>query len=263
MFVDEEPLEAWSHDCTYYYIPKNYNGDGEVPVVAVTGGLPPYGYHLNEIERNVARPQKSSIVKRVKTVSDHKVPVINGFAGDTRVVFVCVPTGYYVQDHYQTVVSAYDVLHNTYGIPKSNFCFLISDGNDDPLAEPEYQFSHDIDGDGVDEEVQDSTYSNLFNTLAGLRGKAEHLFVCFIGQSFQPSTTRTFLVLQNGRYLEASDFEIMLSAANASYSNVLLAARASSEFAGEITGVNLQNTVFTSSTTDGHNVQISLDQHIV
>lgn len=261
VFVDEQPLESWGHNCTYYYIPKSY--EGNAPVVAVKGGLPPYGHHLTLVERNVNKPQHSAkVAKQAKSAIDHNVPVVNAFAGNTRVVFVCVPTADYVQDHYQTVVSAYDILHNTYGIPKSNFYFLISDGTDDPLAEPEFQFSHDIDNDGVDEEVQEPTYENLFSTLAGLNGKAEHLFVCFVGQSYEASSSLTFMVLENGKRLDASDFQIMLSAANATYSDVLLSARASNGFAENITATDLGNTIFTSSSTGGHIAPIAADQHI-
>ncbi len=261
VFVDEQPLESWSHNCTYYYIPKSYEGDA--PVVAVKGGLPPYGHHLNIVERNInTSPRSTRVAKQTKSAIDHSVPITNAFAGNTRIVFVCVPTADYVQDHYQTVVSAYDILHNTYGIPKSNFYFLISDGTDDPLSEPEYSFSHDIDNDGVDEDVRNATYENLFNTLAGLNGKTEHLFVCFVGQSYEASPSLTFMVLENGQRLNASDFQIMLSAANATYSNVLLSARASNGFTENITTSDLGNTIFTNSSTGGHIAPIAADQHI-
>lgn len=41
VFVDEKPMQGWSHACKYVYLPTEYSNNPKPPMLVVPGKLPP------------------------------------------------------------------------------------------------------------------------------------------------------------------------------------------------------------------------------
>ena len=180
VFVNEEPKMAWSHKCTYYYLPKSVKDGNDAPIFKASGTLPPYGSKLKLIEQNVTRPNIATYAKTAKQTFAKQSN--NSYGKNITVIIASVDPGYYVKEQYLVCSELYKMLRDVYGVPKENFHLLIEDNNDCGLDNGNGTLPHDIDGDGVDETFIAPTTSNFYDQLMSFEGKdLEQLFIYYIG----------------------------------------------------------------------------------
>lgn len=182
IFVNEEPKMAWSHKCTYYYLPKSIMDGKDAPIFKANGTLPPYGSKLKLIEQNVKRPNIATYAKAAKQVFAKQSN--NSYGKNITVIIASAGKGDFTKEQYLVCSELYKMLRNVYDIPKENFRLLIDDNTDSELDTGNGTLPHDIDGDGVDETFIVPTTSNFYNQLMSFEGKdLEQLFIYYIGST--------------------------------------------------------------------------------
>ena len=252
VFANEEPLLTWQHKCTYYYVPKSYDEAEEIPVFEVEGILPPSGQHLCLFEKNI---KKYSTVSKFKSSTSYNLqPQSNQYSAKTHAVLVSYAYGDYTNGRYQVCANAYNMLREVYGIPKENISLLLDDGSSPILDEGGETLSHDIDGDGVNEDVREPTIDNLHQAISGLRDKTDLFLFFYVGETNYnewAKVDKAPLVFkrtnQYNGYLTSENLYDILDYINAGFNDVVLVAQSSNSFSS-----GNDNTVTTRSSGDFH-----------
>lgn len=122
------------------------------------------------------------------------------------------------------------------------------------MDEGEEILSHDIDGDGVNEDVLEPTIDNLHQAISGLRDKTDLFLFFYIGETNYnewAKVDKAPLVFkrtnQHNGYLTSENLYDILDYINAGFNDVVLVAQSSNSF----TSGN-DNTVTTHSSGDFH-----------
>jgi len=154
VFVDEEPLRCWSHDCNYYYIGPNNQ------LVYFPGVLPPEGLQSFSVERNLtvdnsnlpcpqflSRPRLSHSVNNVNLLADSTYIVLSaqGATLDEERLFL------------RDIMLIYKMLTQVYGIDKTHLRVLTSFKIGEyvnPNSMFDLRMYYDLDGDSVYEYVE-------------------------------------------------------------------------------------------------------------
>lgn len=158
VFVDEEPLKVWLHDCSYYYIGQNNQ------LVRFSGILPPEGLQSFSVERNLTIdnsnlpiPHFPSRARLSRSVND-----VNLLADSTYIVLAV--KGETLEEEMQfmrDIRLIYQMLTNVYGISKSHirvFTTLFTGEYVNPETMNDFRVYYDIDGDGEDEYIEPGAY---------------------------------------------------------------------------------------------------------
>ncbi len=253
VFANEEPLMTWTHNCTYYYVPKSYDGDGPAPVFAVKGTLPPLKERLTLIERNVNQPSYNGkqLVARGMARANEKMD--NPYGKKIHAVLMCIGSGENTKGRYDACSGTYKMLTDLYGVPKENISLLLDDNSSANLDDGSGQFSHDIDGDNIDEEILVPNIKNLYRSIAHLRNKTGmFLFYYFgeIGRSKNGNVRMLYFKnddLENLSTFTEQNLAEVLSYISAKYNNIVIVGSASNGFSP-----HTHNTTTTTSSGDIH-----------
>ena len=182
IFVDEQPVNCWSHLCTYYYLPKQVSTLDRAPILEVNGCLPPLRTHLACLERNTLIGTQG--MPRSYNFSNLSPLSENKYAENTKVLIVW---GYdYDMQMYGDWVNCsnfYKVLTTKYLIPKSNIHILMGIGDDEFDVMPDNTpMPKDFDGDGIDESVHTSTPYGFNEAVTQIgRERTDNLVVFYVG----------------------------------------------------------------------------------
>ncbi len=264
VFVNEEPKMAWSHKCTYYYMPKSIKDGNGTPIFKANGILPPYGSKLKLIEQNVKRQNIATYAKATKQVFAKQSN--NSYGKNITVIIASVDPGYYVKEQYLVCSELYKMLRNVYGVPKENFRLLIDDNTDSELDAGNGTLPHDIDGDGVDETFIAPTTSNFYDQLMSFEGKdLEQLFIYYIGatasvQDVHDRYAKGLVFKDQISPFKASVFNYCLSRFNAKKLTCFIAAPYSSDFT--IGGSNAVNIYSSQNFYLANGTKIKEDQQL-
>ncbi len=257
VFVNEEPKMAWSHKCTYYYLPKLIKDDNDAPIFKANGILPPYGSKLKLIEQNVKRPNIATYAKAAKQVFAKQSN--NSYGKNITVIITSAGKGDFTKEQYLVCSELYKMLRDVYGVPKENFRLLIDDNTDSELDAGNGTLPHDIDGDGVNETFITPTSSNFYDQLMSFEGKElEQLFIYYIGSSTlvqdeKDRYARGLVFKDHGSPLGASVFNYCLSRFNAKRLTCFIAAPYSRDFS-----IGSDNTVSIYSSQNSYLVSDTL-----
>ena len=163
VFVDERPMQGWAHACKYIYLPTEYSETSNVPMLVVSGKLPPRNgvkltpFGMNgEGVRSIKASRKPKPIKRTiensfsltdstTTPSNYEVAIVNCFYDfehnyltyyfDMKYFYETLHEKYGVNDFhiFSGVEFAYDIAGNTVNMNDDFFYFdelnkIIDDG---------------------------------------------------------------------------------------------------------------------------------------
>ena len=237
VFANEEPLMTWTHNCTYYYVPKSYDDNGPAPVFAVKGTLPPLKERLTLIERNVSQPSYNGKKPIMGSMASINETINNPYAKKIRAILVTTGTGENTKGRYDACANTYKMLTGLYGIPKENISLFIDDNNSANLDDGEGQLSHDIDGDGINEVIAQPTKKNILSSATNIKGKPDMLLFYYFGEISYNEHERGGAVLRlkggniSSEYeLSSSELYQIVSDADAKFNNLVIIGKSSNEF---------------------------------
>lgn len=194
VFADENPRFSWTHGCSYYYIPKTVNSLSDIPIFEVKGKLPPKSVRLRSIEKNLSINTPS----RMPLLSPMQItPLPSNFkANDTQVIII-MAGDYFERPHlnWTCCSNLFNILNKKYLIPKQNFTLLMCDAYEDEQTGLICTYSHDLDGDNIDEDIIVPTIVNIDSVFESkFQDEMEHLFVFYVGYSdYDPSLGHIFI----------------------------------------------------------------------
>lgn len=219
VFADENPRFGWMHGCSYYYIPKTADSLRDVPIFEVKGLLPPDDVILRPIEKNIAIRTPSTRMRQPSSQQITPLPS-NDKANDTRVIIMA--SGDYFERaelNWDYCANLYNVLTKKYLIPKQNFSLLMYDTYFDDETGLPCTFSHDLDGDNIDEDIIDYNSDNIDSVfMAMAQVEMEHLFIFYLGIS-QYDTGLNYINIGDINEYDWSDY---IDNIDASYKNIVL-----------------------------------------
>lgn len=262
VFANEEPLMTWTHNCTYYYVPKSYDDNGPAPVFAVKGTLPPLNERLTIIERNVNQPSYKGKKLMMDSRASISGTINNPYSEKTHVVLIATGTGENIRGRYDACAHTYKMLTELYSIPKENITLLLDDNQDEILYDDTAPFSHDIDGDGLDEDIQVPSIQNLHKSIARLRNKTgQYLFYYFGEVCDEDASDGPKLYMKNDEsissgYISTRNLDEILEYINAKCNNVVVIGSASNYF-----GTDINRSVVTTSSR-GHMFRPTEEQQL-
>lgn len=173
---------TWTHNCTYYYVPKSYDGDGPAPVFAVKGTLPPLKERLILIERNVNQPSYNGKKLLIGSKASVSGTNSNPHAEKIKAILITTGTGENTKGRYDACANTYKMLTGLYGIPKGNISLFLDDNSNATLDDGEGQLSHDIDGDGINEVIVQPTKKNVLSSATNIKDKPDMLLFYYFGE---------------------------------------------------------------------------------
>lgn len=237
VFANEEPLSTWTHNCTYYYVPKAYNEDGPTPVFAVKGTLPPLQEHLCLIERNVSQPSHSNSKLKAKGEATVNEKVSNPYAKNIYAILVTTGTGENTKGRYDACANTYEMLTGIYGIPKENISLFLDDNRSATLDDGDGTLPHDIDGDGIDENILVPSKNNISSSASQIKDRPDMLLFYYFGEISYDENGHSSAALRLKEGSTNSDFEFtkndlykILSAVDAKFNNIVIIGQSSNEF---------------------------------
>lgn len=116
VFANEEPLMTWTHNCTYYYVPKSCDDDEPAPIFAVKGTLPPLKERLTIIECNVSQPSYNGKKLLIGNNASENGEINNPYAEKIHAVLIATGTGENIRGRYDACAHTYKMLTELYGI---------------------------------------------------------------------------------------------------------------------------------------------------
>ena len=228
---------TWTHNCTYYYVPKSYDGDGPAPVFAVKGTLPPLKERLILIERNVNQPSYNGKKLLIGSKASVSGTNSNPHAEKIKAILITTGTGENTKGRYDACANTYKMLTGLYGIPKGNISLFLDDNSNATLDDGEGQLSHDIDGDGINEVIVQPTKKNVLSSATNIKDKPDMLLFYYFGEISYDENGRggAVLCLKGGNIsseyeLSSSELYQIVSDADAKFNNLVIIGRSSNEF---------------------------------
>lgn len=124
VFVDEKPMQGWSHACKYVYLPVEYSKMAKVPMMTVTGKFPPRnGMKLIPFGNNgeIARSFKAARKLKANTQAlENNFSPFDSTTSSSKCEVAIVNCFYGNDDNYLTyyfdMKYFYETLHKKYGI---------------------------------------------------------------------------------------------------------------------------------------------------
>ena len=277
VFVDEHPDWSWSHECTYYYIPKKVSSNDSITKLSYAGFMPPRDILLHPAELNVTwtlndyKPIPQSIASSLRT----RAP-LNPSNNDTKVILMAsvgdmsdiLTPGH---RNWNECAALYSILTNKYNIVDEDIYILVGNeaGTVQVTAPNGYDLvtvpmPKDFDGDGTDENIIGFTETNLSSTLNELAdqqttGHFKHLFVFYAGHIlhvWDPTLgvyeDESYLQISPSDYFPATTLGELLSCVNCDYTTILLNAEN-----GNCAGSNMskQDRIITMTSIDYYGSQ--------
>lgn len=228
-YVDEEPQKGWEHDCSYFFVPLDYDG------------LKPLGNQMTR--KQFKAPQDYPVsFEQINKKNRYKNPNLkikleksNGAAETNSHIYSVIISGginkYSNHERYWNDCSyIFQVLKNKYGIPDDNISVLMSDGTN-PAADMRkadntgYVSSPlDLDGDGVDDIKYAASKENITAVLKRLSAKLtskDQLFIYVIDHGGHDANG-SYICLWNNESLYASELSSLLDKLKTPFVNVIL-----------------------------------------
>lgn len=243
VFVDEEPLKAWPHNCSYYYYTKTYFPVGlnfNVDQIKVIGQMPP---NIKMTPKSVQNRYDESMcgAPSVPNILLHrKYSTTNTAAPNTHVLLINAsptPVSNY-QRYWNDLSYLYTVLTRRYGISKDNIDILCSDGTDPDTdmydgADGLISSSNDFDNDGVDEDVYSAhkqCLQQLMYNYAEDLGEDDNLLIFITGCGAKLNNA-PFIWMWNNEKLYSTEFATMLNSLDVNTINMVFGFCFSGQFA--------------------------------
>ncbi|MBR6284596.1 MAG: hypothetical protein IKR25_09925 [Muribaculaceae bacterium] len=197
LFVDEHPDWGWAHECSYSYIPKTVSTHDSLVVLNYPGQLPPRNVTFAPVELNVTFTLSDFHVLPQSVTSHFNAPMMSpgASAHDTKVIII--GTGMSSYDHgistpiyrnWNECAAMYQILTTKYGILDSDIHLFIGSENC-MVYNSDFELvpmPKDLDGDGIDENVEAATRVNVESLLRQLADRDEtghfrQLFIFYTG----------------------------------------------------------------------------------
>ena len=243
VFVDEEPLKAWPHNCSYYYYTKTYFPIGlnfDVDQIKVIGQMPP---NIKMTPKSVQNRYDESMcgAPSVPNIKLHrKFGTTNPVAANTHVLLINAsptPVSNY-QRYWNDLSYLYTVLTRRYGISKDNIDILCSDGTDPDTdmydgADGLISSSNDFDNDGVDEDVYSAhkqCLQQLMYNYAEDLGEDDNLLIFITGCGAKLNNA-PFIWMWNNEKLYSTELATMLNSLDVNTINMVFGFCFSGQFA--------------------------------
>ena len=233
VFVDEEPMKGWEHDCVTYHIPMTIEGSNPIYYFRRTSlRRPPQGISLSPFQHYNRYGNHSSDKPYVTSN-----PLINGNYSDAAIhTYAVIISGGIspISNHeryWNDCSYIYQTLVNRYGIPKSHIKVLMSDGldpsSDMRLADGSGFVSSpsDLDFDNLPDINYSATKSNItqcFEDLNDSIDNNDHLFVFVIDHGTVLASGESAICLWNNDNLSSSELSSILNDCNAGYINIVM-----------------------------------------
>lgn len=210
-FVDERPLQGWSHPCRFVFIDKSTGQIRDSIAKFPPKGLSEWDLLLEENEKLIYQkqieqrlPSFNKNIKRSNLETDHCYAVIISGGGSKDANWM---------RYWNDCAAIYSALINTYGYKDENIYVIMSDGTspyeDRRIGPASYDSSPlDLDGDGDDDITNAATItdiSNVFNNLSTTIAEDDFLFIYTIDHGNVENGIST-LCLWNDEELNANDF---------------------------------------------------------
>ena len=180
VFVDEDPLQPWSHSCKYYYVQRN---PSLVPTVKHFQGIvPPTDCGIVPVEKNVtvdnSHLQAINFPSHPMYAPGSGANYTNPYADSTYVVLSSLSyTDETLGVYWRDLSAMYQMLTTVYQIPKSHIKVVYDDSSTTFFNDLEYR---DLDLDGENEDVQPfSNYIHILDSLSNpeIYPDCRHIFV--------------------------------------------------------------------------------------
>lgn len=155
IFVDEEPMECWSHNCSYYYVPEEVNSVQDAPIVRFDGCLPPAITDLFGVEIAFQKPQYTFTNLNISNHSNNLIPGIETESTNKIGALFIGPDGD-SDDLPRTNADfslLYQMLTQHFGVSPSNIMMFLGGSGT-------YSVDADLDGNGIDELIRPYPYDD-------------------------------------------------------------------------------------------------------
>ena len=242
IFIDEEPMKGWGHNCSVYFIPKNITVDKGVSTIsAITPTkiehfmYPPAQYskfltpwevknrYGNNAGIQLKVPMSTNLENSESEVAKRTYAIILS-GGIT-------PSSNYMR-YWNDCSYIYQTLTNKYGVSKDNIVPIMADGDDPSLDSYDYETgtfrssSLDLDFDGIDELEYAATKDNVVSELEKMALKVspeDHFFFFVIDHGGTDDyNTKSYICLWNGEKLYDTELAELFDKINARSINVVL-----------------------------------------
>lgn len=214
IYVDEEPGKNWSHNCSYYYIPKTVPVNSAIPAYRQTARMPIYDYTLYPHTTNsFHHHQMPSLVPTPLDVAStnaisHTYAVILSGGWDKSINY---------SRYWNDCSFIYQVLKKRFGIPQGNIRVIMADGTDSGadmrVGNNQYVSSPtDLDGDGIVDITCSATKQNLttqLQSLASIMTSQDRLFFFVIDHGGLDSFGASIFLWNHGRIYDYELAELL------------------------------------------------------
>lgn len=233
IFVDEEPMKGWEHQCTAFHISKSISPNVSLSYYRRTSlQSPPLGKILTPYQ-----PQNRYGVHSMDKPHVLHNPIYNGsdpgVAAHTYAVIISggISPLSNNERYWNDCSYIYQTLVNKYEIPKSHIKVLMSDGIDPAadmlLADWSGYISSptDLDFDNLPDINFSATKSNViqcFQTLSDSLTNNDHLFIYVIDHGTVLPSGESAICLWNSETLGESELSTLLDDVNAGFVNILM-----------------------------------------
>lgn len=233
VFVDEEPMKGWEHQCVAFHIPKRILENTQLSFYQrTTLNRPPQGKNLIPYQPLNRYGIHSS--DKPQVVGD---PLVNGNFSEAAIhTYAVIISGGIspISNHeryWNDCSYIYQTLVNKYNIPKSHIRVLMSDGLDPSvdmrLADGSGYASSptDLDFDNLPDINYSATKSNVSQCLLNLSDSLDnddHLFIFVIDHGAKLTSGESAICLWNQETLSESELSSLLNSIDAGFINVVM-----------------------------------------
>lgn len=140
VFVDEKPMQGWTHPCKYVYLPAHWSDTTNIPILTIEGNRPPFGlidlvpFGKNGEGAKVLNGSHKDAFsfysykqKRMENQDDLYADGTDEGMKTEVAIINCFPAkSYNYLTYYFDMRYFYEVLHEKYGIPSLNFSICAS-----------------------------------------------------------------------------------------------------------------------------------------
>lgn len=141
VFVDEKPMQGWTHSCKYVYLPVHWSDTTNIPLLTIAGNRPPIGlvdlvpFGKNGEGAKLLGSQKDTLLCEACSYKQKRIEGQDDLYADgtdegmkTEVAIInCYPDlSYNYLTYYFDMRYFYEVLHEKYGVPSLNFTICAS-----------------------------------------------------------------------------------------------------------------------------------------
>jgi len=255
-FIEEHPFASWSHKCRYVFVNKNTG-----TIISKAELYPPKNIEKWRMLTNFpALPEgkKFSFIKS-QTILKSGIEPENCYA----VIISGGADPYWNWVRYWNDCEAiYSALVDIYGYLDDHIYVLVSDGVNPGYDRHHYNGTYDsspldLDGDG-DNDIQysaiKSNITSVFNTLSGILGSEDYLFIYTTDHGGQQSGDDVYINLWN-ETMNDDEFATEVNKVNAGHISVVMEQCHSGGFVSDLS--SLGRVIATACTADEGSCAIS------